>query len=145
MKRQIQFCGKTFYDGKWVYGFYYGDSPLRDISIIGVTPDITYHVIPDTVSEFTGKKLCKGNKVFEGTIAFYEDETEDGDVRTYLVCVWIDEWSMFAWLTTGEYIKYQDMGAKALDEASFWTYTLEGSEKYHYAGNIFDHSHLLNR
>lgn len=52
---------------------------------------------------------------------------------------------MFAWLTNGEYIKYQDIGADALDEESFWTYTLENSEQYHYAGNIFDNADLLNQ
>lgn len=93
--------------------------------------------------QFTGRKCYNKKDVYEGDILFYEEQEDSGDVRYYLVVVWIQEWNMFASLHIDEYLKYIKSGAEALDEVMFWTYTLEGSEGYHYAGNIFENPELL--
>jgi hypothetical protein len=98
---------------------------------------------PVTLMQFTGKKCYKEREVYEGDILFYEQEEDGGDVRHYLVVVWIDEWSMFATLFVEEYNTYKLAGAKDLDEGLFWTYTLEDCANYHYAGNIYENPELL--
>jgi len=143
MNERYLFQGKSI-TGEWLIGnLIEVDNGYYIFSKNAMNSYDRYEVLPETICRCTGKHLAKGNKVFEGTIAFHEVELDEGDERTYLVCVWLDEWSMFAWLTIGEYIKYQDMGSEALDEQSFWTYTLEDSEQYHYAGNIYDNPELI--
>lgn len=142
MKREILFRAKRKGDNVWVYGDLI-TAPIHHDCVIKEFDCINHSVYPETVGQFAGKTLIKGDKVFEGTIAFHEKAKSKGDQRTYLVCVYIHEWAMFAWLTSGEYIKYQDMGAKSLDESMFWTYTIEHSSDYHHAGNIYDNPELL--
>jgi len=95
--------------------------------------------------QFTGKTCHGGREVYEGDILFYEEETDSGDVRYYLVVVWIDEWSMFATLHIEEYHQYTMGGSELLDEGLFWTYTLEGCPDYHYAGSIYSTPELLKQ
>lgn len=148
MQREILFRGKRVDNGEWVEGHYWINKYRKTIQHKigeGTTNSSVngFEVIPKTVSQFTGAKLIKGDKVFDGTIAFHENELEEDDERTYLICTYIHEWFIFAWLTSGELIAYQDNGIKALDATSFFTYTMEDSHTYHHAGNIFDNPKLL--
>lgn len=94
--------------------------------------------------DFTGKKAHNGREIYEGDILFFEEERDNGDVRNYVVVVWIEEWAMFAHLLIPEYNAYLSKGAEAIDETMFWTYTMDiDSEDYHYAGNIFENPDLL--
>lgn len=145
MKREILHTAKSDEDGNWYEGWFdYSDSDRPLIWFYKLDFHMT-PVDPETVCRFSGKTLAKGQKIFEGTIAFHEEELNEGDHRTYVVCVFIDEWSMFAFLTIDEYLTYLEQGAESLDEVLFWTYSLTQSEKYHYAGNIFDNPELLSR
>jgi len=150
------FTAKSIESDEWIEGFY--GNGLIDIKpdkyrhfIIKWNVDLVrgyfndIEVIPETVSQFTGKTLIKGNKIFEGTIAFFEEENEDGsDSRTYVVCTYIEEWCMFAWLTGAERLLYECGGIRNLDIESYWTFPIENSEKYHYAGHIYDNENLLS-
>lgn len=152
MKSKNLFTAKRVDNGEWITGdliansaspftFIRADVWLKaDDAIRG----IDMKVLPSTVSQFTGKKLNKEHFIFENTIAFSEVENEDGtDTRQYVVCVWIEEWCMFAWLTGAEKLLYECGGIKNLEPIDYWTYPIEESEKYHYAGNAFDNSELL--
>lgn len=97
----------------------------------------------ENVMQFTGKKGYNDRELYEGDIIFYEEQTDEGDERFYLAIVWVSEWSMFASLFIDEYKNYVEHGADALDEVMFWTYTLEKSDYFHYAGNIYENPELL--
>lgn len=98
----------------------------------------------EPIMQFTGKLGFNKRELYEGDIVFYEEAEETGDRRYWLVIVWIEEWSMFASVFTDEYKKYLEKGAEVLDEGLFWTYTLQESEHFHYAGNIYQNPDLLN-
>ena len=153
MKRPIEFTAKRIDTGEWVVGFpltnklgtyIITEKNPHECPMYGYIEINDYKKVdPETVSQFTGRKLAKGNKVYEGTIAFIEKEHNFGDERTYVVCVWIDEWSMWAWLEDYELRNYNNDGVEGLDADLFWSYTMIDSEKFHYAGNIFDRPELM--
>ena len=152
MKSKNLFTAKRADNGDWITGDLIANSasPFTYIRTdVGLKFDDPIRsrdikVLPKTVSQFTGKKLNKEHFVFENTIAFYEIENEDGtDERIYVVCVWIEEWCMFAWLTGSEKLLYECGGIKNIEPFDYWTYPIEESEKYHYAGNAFDNAELL--
>lgn len=93
--------------------------------------------------QFTGKYCHNNRELYEGDILFYEEAEEDGDTRYYLVIVWIPEWCMFASLDRDESKAYVEVGVDAIDETMFWTFSIEHSEEYHYAGNIYETPKLL--
>lgn len=95
------------------------------------------------ILQYTGKKGFNERELYEGDIVFYEEAEEGGDRRYYLVIVWVAEWSMFASLHVDEYKKYIENGKDELDEPLFWTYTLEDSEHFHFAGTIYETPELL--
>jgi hypothetical protein len=95
--------------------------------------------------QFTGKLGHNERELYEGDIVFYEEAGDDGDERHWLVIIWIPEWSMFASVFIDEYLKFLEKGAEAMDEVMFWTYTLQESENYHYAGNIYENKDLLEK
>lgn len=100
-----------------------------------------------TSQQFIGTKDRNNKEIYEGDIRREEIEFEDGDEIHYYVCVWINEWSMFAWLsaTDGEYQKYLSEGAESLDTTSYWTYPASDGDRQDIVvcGNIFEHPHLL--
>jgi len=101
-------------------------------------------VDPKTVCEYANRQLAKGDKVFEGTIAFYEQEEDFGDIRQYVVCVYINEWGMFAWLHSDEYSTYLEKGTAGFNEYEMYDFSLGDCSDKHYAGNIFDNPELID-
>lgn len=97
--------------------------------------------------QWTGHTDSNNKDVYEGDVHREEIEFDTGDELYYFVCVWIQEWSIFAWLsvTDGEYQKYLVEGADSLDETMFWTYNIERANKITVCGNIYEHPHLLEK
>lgn len=152
--KTILFKGKTK-EGYWVEGYLFKNiMPLYTMSFIiknGFVPALSMprerftEVINESICQFTGHYLIKGDKVFTNTIAFEEIERNEGDERIYFICKYIEEIGLFAWLTGGELIEYEDTGISFMDRPMFNTYGLECSCILHYAGNYIDNPELLNK
>jgi uncharacterized phage protein (TIGR01671 family) len=144
--REIKFRGQRLNSSEWLTGTFARkcDRTLFVFPDTGLNSADYYEVKPETLGQYTGHKTINGRELYEDDIVFVEEAEDHGDVRYYLVIVWINEWSMFASLHIDEYQKFIVDGYKALDEAMFWTYTLENSEKdFHYEGNIHENQTLL--
>jgi hypothetical protein len=137
-KREIKFKAWHKVDG-WCGAFAVHQSGLIDYGSGWMTQEEANMVLVES----TGKKGFNDKDLYEGDIVFYEEATDEGDRRFWLVILWIKEWSMFASLMLDEYKKYIEHGIEELDETMFWTYTLEVSEHFHYAGNLFENPELL--
>ena len=160
--RTIKFRGKFVNNNGWVYGFFtnlFVEEENREVAEIisqhfeGANMSYPYpsvgtfysEVIPETVGQFTGTKDNKGVEIYENDIYFEEVELDEGDVREYYICKWINEWSRFVWLhIIGEYYDYQDNGVSNLekDEVMMNTFGLN-TDRMHRAGNIYDNPELL--
>lgn len=143
MKRPILYRAKRIDNNEWIEGFPY--ITATESYIINPETNGTFIAVRhDTLCQYTGHTLSKGHKVFEGTVAFYEEERDHGDLRYYVICLWLEEFNMFTWLHMDEYRNYLKNGVSAIDEELMWTYGLDNSSSHHHAGNIFDQPELID-
>jgi hypothetical protein len=141
--RPIKFKGKKKLGSEnWVEGYYIFDGQFHYIA--NQNTGLPWDMIQEeTLCQFTGKTSYKGNEIFENCIVFDEDSQPEGDIRTYFVCKWIDEWCMFALLHYHELIEYENGGVKMLDDDR--TFGMDSIEKMHYAGNYIDNPEILEK
>ena len=137
--REILFRGKTKETGKWVEGWFCGQTcnsffgkPVNSTQII-VKDDLGWaEVIPDTVGQYTGLCDSSGRKIFEGDIIrFPACQFPDGSEipESCAVVVWGDGgWEL-------EYHESSNWANEILEAD-----TANGLEVI---GNIFDNPELL--
>lgn len=137
------FRGKPIGQDHFVYGYYIPDYKNYGPVIIDKDTELI-PVQKETLGQCIGQ-VHKGRKIFEGDIFFEEIEGDEGDRRLYVVTTWIEEKSMFSFLTSEEYIGYEHYGVGALDETMPYEFDNESMKRYHYAGNIYDNRDLLEK
>ena len=128
--REILFRGKRTDNGEWVYGSYVIQYGAHEIYLPdGVDNEHgfdRYHVIPETVGQYTGLHDKNGRKIFEGDIlgGFFDEEYPEHET------VVVVEWHENMWVTRqGEYLP------DLLEQ--------DVSDCFEVIGNIYDNPELL--
>lgn len=83
--REIEFRGKSICADAWLYGYFlrddHGETRILQNNVKLPMPIL---VIPETVTQYTGRKDLKGEKIFEADIFQHTETGEIGYVR-YIV------------------------------------------------------------
>lgn len=88
------------------------------------------------IEQSTGKLDANGREIFEGDFYRFEDEYSFGDIRTYMIITWIQEWGLFTPLSEAEYFDYQ---CGLLPDGDRVGFPLDYPEKIKIIGSRRDH------
>ena len=138
MKREILFRGKSINTNKWVLGYFNGTVNNGKVACIGNPEEngtIGWHVIPETVGQYTGLKDKNGKEIFEGDIV------TDGKFKW--IIEWHDQQAMW-WMSpvidskvVGDEYLIMTLNNKKLGNGYYSRKDLE------IIGNIYDNPELL--
>lgn len=125
--REILFRGKRLNNGKWVEGYFFRQYGSNEI--ITADNELYYHVLPETVGQYTGLKDKNGTRIFEGDILIYVVDGEY-DVNEKFLVVFDDDEAAFRtkFYCEGKYMCYED---------------IISCENFEVIGNIHDNPELL--
>lgn len=97
-QQEILFRGKRVYNGKWVEGGYWCNKTATRISFYIIDNDgNSYKVIPETISQFTGRSDKYGEKIFGGDVlkGYQYPFLSDGVFNYYAEVIWFDNCPAF--------------------------------------------------
>ena len=148
--RTIKFRGKCVADskhaGQWVYGGY--SEPQEDCKqneglitvYLGGSSTCKYHVIPNTVGQFTGLHDKNGKEIYEGDIVY--SEFEDGSNGSSLVG-WNEKQSCFGVMDEYAYrSKLEGFGYPEFQNHVMLAFKRD-AKLFEVIGNIHDNPELL--
>lgn len=144
--REHLYKGKTN-TGKWITGslvYSKNISPAIYIESVGGRGhkfDWAY-VQEDTVCSYAGVKTVSGKHIFENDICFYEQAEDHGDIRTYMVMKWVEEWRAFCWFHNFELMDYEAGGVDQLEDG--FNMFADSQPEMFYAGSYIDKPELLD-
>ncbi|MDB0602149.1 YopX family protein [Tenacibaculum maritimum] len=109
----------------------------------------SFEVIPESVGQYTGLKHEKtGVEIYEGDIFRSEEETDQGDIRTYSVVMWIEQRAAFYLIPCDHYQVIRD---NDVSEEEQFEWLFRDAALYDFSidvgldlvGNIFENPELL--
>lgn len=129
LMREILFRGKRLDDGEWVYGSFVEQYGAKEIYLPdGVDRECGfdhYHVLPESVGQYTGLKDKNGTKIFEGDIV--KTKKFNTPNKRYVI-----KYDLLLGAFIGE------------DNGTIYFTTFDGdSELFEVIGNIYDNPELM--
>jgi len=141
-QQEILFRGKRVYNGKWVEGGYWCNKTATRISFYIIDNDgNSYKVIPETISQFTGRSDKYGEKIFGGDVlkGYQYPFLSDGVFNYYGEVIWFDNCPAFGIYT------FKAPGSKVRGASTGNTSYMEDwqPELWEIVGNVHDNPKLM--